>query len=326
MLSLALLAIFPVRFPALAAGAEGPPSVQVSGNIVHEYRLDDNGAGNPAFAGHKTIALMNFRRDVTANFSIFARSSFEYISNAAAKPAFADFAGSSNNGSLDSFGCRYENAGYKYSLGLQSFVLGPTMLLYDGSFAYGRHSLPLALNIAGKVGTADATAIVGRTNYYGGHDDRFFVVQGFCGLNGKSTVGALWARVGYGLDGGNHDYHAVSFSHKLSPKVTLTVECLKADFREDNFAYTGVINFAIDAKNRLHLADWRVERNATIFDRRFGYMTTYLGDAAGQMLVWQHTITKNLMLAVVDLNFAYLHDDGTGGRRNSLRGKLIYSF
>lgn len=326
LIALTLIIIFAVPCGAGAAEQNTEAAVKLSGSITHEYRFDNNGAANPTIEGHKTLVLLNVKKNIAANFSLYARASYENISNPVAKGAFADFAGSSNNGSIDSFGFQYETAGYKYIVGLQPFTLGPTALLYDGSFAVGRHSMPVVANISGKLGATELTAIAGRTNYYTGGNDKLYALQGSHPLGGKSSFGLVWARVNYGATGGSHDYSSLSITHNLGPKTTLTAEYLRSDYNQDNTAYTAVINYNMDEKNSLCLADWRVERNASILDRRFGYMTTYLGDAAGQMLVWQHRIDKDLTLAFVDLYYSSLQDNSGSGRRNSFRSKLIYDF
>lgn len=320
-----LLGLLMLPLSVSSAAGDGTTAVTVNGSIVHEYRSDYNGPASPKIVGHKTMMTLDFKNKITDNFSLYARAGVENISNPTAKRAFADFAGGSNKGSLDAYGFEYKNGGVDYKVGLQPFTLGPTALLYDGTFAVGRHSLPLVANITGKIGDANLTAIAGRTNYYSGRNDRLYALQGDLPVNENASLGFVLAGTDYG-ENGSHRYSALSWKQSLGPKLTLTAECLKSDFTRDNTAYTVVASYDFDAKNSLLLADWRVELNASILDRRFWYMTTYLGDAAGQMLVWQHRITKDLSFVLVDMNFADLHASGFKGRRNSLRAKAVYNF
>lgn len=291
--------------------------VKLSGSVNLEFRNDRLDAPKQPVKGYKTLVMLNGESNIVKNLDGYFRASYERFSNDAATALFKDFVGDRYSGTVDAFGLKYSNSGYKYVLGSQSFTLGNTGILYDNGFV-GSHALPYALSVTGKLGAIDLSAIIGQTNYQSGTEAKLYVTQGTCAIGSKATVGTVLARVDYGVNIGSHNYYTVNSTYAPVKDLTFSAEYLKSDYSQNNKGYAAVVDYKVDEKNSLRAALWRVEWNASIFDNGLGYMTTYWADAKGHTFIWKHNMSKNMTFAITDHVFSQLHSDGPNIGRSSL--------
>ncbi|MDU2066642.1 MAG: hypothetical protein E6713_17625, partial [Sporomusaceae bacterium] len=296
-----------------AAAAAQPDGVQFDGNlVVHARSQHDENPGNRSRTGIKTTLTLNATLPVAENVSAYTRFTYQRLNNNYGVFSADYFCNTKQeNSALDAFGIKYQNAGYKYVLGLQALTLGGG-LVYDNTYI-GRHALPYAMSVSKQVGAVNLNFIGAKTNYQGNlSNDNFYVLQGTYAPDGQSSLGVMLARTSYGSDTRSRyafadstvNYVSVYGSRAVNDKVGISAELLKSSAKTENQAMQMSLKYTLDAKNTLTASYYYVEDQAVMTDYNATEMSAYPNsNAQGYSIAWIHKFDKNISLKIGDYDY-----------------------
>ncbi|MBU2699276.1 hypothetical protein Ga0466249_000355 [Sporomusaceae bacterium BoRhaA] len=324
------------------AAADASQDLQISGSILFHYRIQRDeqypqGAPDITRNGFKTLFLLNMDQKLNENFALYARATYEAFSSRYGNFGTDNYVDRNYHGAIDEYGLKYNHAGYTYKLGLQSLTLGGG-LVYDNGYI-GKHSLPYALTMDGKVGKIDVNVVAAQTNYQGSlENDKFYAVQGSYAMKDKASVGAMIVHADYGKDttnaymGGRSsvNYYSVYGSYPLSDKLTISAEYLLSSMKKDNQAHIAQLSYSTDSKNTFGLGYYRVEDQTSINDYNAGCMTTSPNtNTKGYLVSFKHKFDKNVSWSVSDFHYDKINSSSSNGastNRNRFGTTLAIAF
>lgn len=302
----ALLAASFVLSASSAFAAEllpNPAGIKFDGSVSLQYR-NDSKPNTPTYNGLKWTTVLNAEKNIFENVDLYARMSYQYLDNQAEQGGMGDYINDGYNGGIDAFGLKIKSGGFNYVIGSQSLTIG-SGLIYDNGFI-GKHALPYAFKMSGKMGATDVSAFYAKTNYQGGLDnDKIYAVEGKYALNDKTTIGALYAHASYGTDNStavgasSANFYGLNGSVKLTDKLNFSAEFVKSNASADNKGYIGSFGYAADAKNSFGFSYYRSEDLSNVRDANFGGMTTAPNaNTKGYIVSWNHKLGSNVSFGV----------------------------
>jgi hypothetical protein len=324
------------------AAADTSQDLQITGSVQFHYRVQRDEQylnRTPDFTrnGLKTLFVLNMDQRLSDDFAVYARATYETFSSRYGNFGTDDYADNNYHGAIDEYGLKYDHDGYRYVLGLQSLTLGGG-LVYDNGYI-GKHSLPYAFTIDGKIGKVAVNAVAAQTNYQGNlENDRFYAVQGNYAMDNQANIGAMIVHAGYGKDTtraymqgtSSVNYYSVYGSYPLSDKLTGSAEYLVSSMNADNKAYITKLSYSPDSKNTFGLAYYHVEDQTSINDYNAGCMTTSPNtNTRGYLVSYKHKFAKNVSWSVSDYQYDKINPSSSNGaatNRNRLGTTLAIAF
>lgn len=323
-----------------------PYDFKFDGSITFQQRVqrDENnssGVADNTKTGLKTTFVLNMDKPLAKNLDLYARATYQTYNVGTSQNGadfFRDTVKEDYNGAIDTYGLKYSNAGYTYTVGKQILTIG-NGLIYDNGYI-GRHAVPNAIKIDTKAGATNLSLIAAKTDYGQGQDnDKFYAVQGNYDLSSKANIGAVYAHVSYGdatLAGFNLPYSSANFygvngSYKFTDKWSASAEFVKSDGDDDNTGYITGVSYKMDAKNTVGAGYFRVEDQVGIVDNGLANMTTApYNNARGFNVYWKNQINKYMALTVADFQYDKINENtyfgGAGSDRQRFTTTLAIVF
>ncbi len=310
-----------------------PGDVTFDGNVNLQVGEVDYPKTNDSYSGANFVLTLNGNVNVAENLDAYARFTYQRLTHDIKGTTFQLYPHAT--GVIDAYGLKYNNAGYKVTVGKQALTIG-SGLIYDNGFI-GNQTLPYAAVISKKVGATDLTAFYARTDYQSGvANDKFYGLQGNYAVNDKFSVGAMFTTVKYGADnvylatgnGSSQNFFEVSGSYQIDPKLSFSAAYAQSNADTDNKAYIGTFGYKFDDKNKASISGYRVEDLANINDVNwYGLTTAPNANTQGVAISYNHVINKTTTLSVSRSMYTNINDVAvTGDNRDRVKTQASVTF
>ena len=303
----------------LLASAEASP-LRVTGDFSTTYEKDSY-SDQPTISGLTNTLRLQFEKDLSPNWSAYARLGCEYTS----QPALADF-NTANDAygperqavaALDQFGLIYKTPNLTCKIGRQEASIGKTELLYSRPATYiGRTYFVDGVTAAASAGKWEFDFVAAREDNPGRQTNKLYALR--TGYHPAPGVNYGCTLAQYQYSNGERTRHwAVDAAWQLG-KNTFSAEYTQANAVSDNKALAASWAYDVDDKNTLCLTTFHVEQNGDM-----GKQTGFDNDCRGVYYGLTRKITARDSLDILYANQTYL---STGQKKRKLVATISHTF
>lgn len=321
----AIASALAAAFVLTAASSVFADPLEFNGKVQYQHRINNTVAGVDKIENRWKFVLNGKADTFASNMKFYFRIGAESLNgDSQSARDFNSFPGQGDDvwnavGLFDQFGVEVQNAGWNYKIGRQDAFIGANGLIYDSTYAIGKHIFADGVTVTGKSGVTNIAATALQLDQYGSDDAKVYAVSASYNPSKDFTVGTTLAK--YDTSASKLNFWDVNTSYVFSNKLDGYAEYAKSNAATSNKAYVYGLNYSVDSKNFLWACYSHVEVNGNIRD---GWSTTtYDNNGKGMWYGYGHKFDKTTSLA---LFYSDMKKIDTDKKFTSFRTTINYKF